>query len=92
MEFEYNQHKSVANQQKHGIDFEKAKRLWEGDYVEIEAKTVDEPRFLLIGQLEGKCFSCIFTRRGEVIRLISCRRSRKEEEKIYHDYIEKNAN
>ena len=92
MEFEYHQHKSAVNQQKHGIDFEKAKRLWEGDYVEIEAKTVDEPRLLLIGKLDEKCFSCIFTRRDETIRLISCRRSRKEEERIYHGYIEKTGN
>ena len=92
MEFEYHHSKSGVNKQKHGIDFEEAKKLWEGIYVEITAKTIEEPRFLLIRQIEGKYFSCIYTKRGEVIRLISCRRSRKEEEKIYNDYIQKDAN
>lgn len=89
MEFEYNQHKSQINKQKHGIDFEQAKKLWEGNRVQFEARTVDEPRFLLIGQLEQKYYSCIFTKRNEVIRIISCRRSREEEEAKYHEYIEK---
>ena len=89
MDFEYNQNKSDANREKHGIRFEEAKQLWAGSYVEIQAKTVDEPRFLLIGQMKEKYYSCIFTKRGEIIRIISCRRSREREEAIYHEYIGK---
>ncbi len=49
--------------------------------MEIPAISEDEPRFLLIGKLNGKCYSCIFTYRGRVIRLISTRRSRKMKRK-----------
>lgn len=55
--------------------------------MELAAKTIDEPRFMIIGQLNEKLYSCIYTIRAEVIRLISARRSRKTEEEIYYDHI-----
>lgn len=85
MEFEYNSKKSASNRQKHGISLEEAKALWFVSGLEIEARTQDEPRFLRIGKLEGKFYSCIYTVRGNVVRLISARRSRREEEKIYEE-------
>lgn len=67
---------------------EEAKELWAAPHIEITAKTVDEPRFMIIGKIKNKFYSCIYTIRGaNVIRLISARRSRKSEETIYHDYI-----
>ena len=43
MEFEFDRSKSESNKQKHGIDFNEAKELWEDpDYVEIPIKTSDE--------------------------------------------------
>lgn len=52
MKFEYDQKKSKANQSKHGISLEEAKGLWFVPSVELEAKTVDEPRFMIIGKFE----------------------------------------
>ena len=89
MKFEYDPNKSAINIQKHGIGFEEAKLLWTVPHIEIAAKTVDEPRFMIIGKLKNKCYSCIYTTRSsDVIRLISARRSSKPEEVIYHDYIQ----
>jgi uncharacterized DUF497 family protein len=51
--------------------------------MEIAARTSDEPRWLLIGQIDQKHWSAIITRRGENIRLISVRRSRDEEVALY---------
>ena len=87
MIFEYDPKKSAKNKLKHGISLEEAKALWSVPTVEIEATTMDEPRFMMIGQINGKFYSCIYTIRGDAVRLISTRRSRKSEEKIYHDYI-----
>ena len=43
MSFEYDDAKSEANRQKHGIDFESAKQLWQdADLIEIPARTEDE--------------------------------------------------
>ena len=84
LEFEFDKRKSQANKKKHGIDFNEAQALWEdADRVEIPAKTIDEERYLLIGTIWDNCWSAIFTYRGEKVRIISVRRSRKEEVEIY---------
>jgi hypothetical protein len=84
MEFEFDPVKSAVNKEKHGIDFYEAQKLWDdADFIEIPVKTVDEPRFLIIGKISEKLWSGVFTYRGAKIRIISVRRSRKEEIGIY---------
>jgi uncharacterized protein len=84
MEFEFDSQKSENNKKKHGIDFRMAQALGDDpDYILIPAKVVDEPRFLVIGKIGDKHWSGIITYRGERIRIISVRRSRKEEIDIY---------
>lgn len=87
MKFAYDNNKSEKNKLKHGISLEEAKALWLVPAVELEARTSDEQRFMLIGKINGRFYSCIYTVREGVIRLISARRSRNNEEKIYHDKI-----
>lgn len=89
IDFEYDPRKSEANLQKHGIALREAVQLWSTLSVEIEARSEGESRSMIIGILKGRLFSCIYTRRGEIIRLISLRRSRKKEEKIYYEHIQK---
>ena len=84
MEFEFYFKKSDSNRQKHGIDFYEAQALWvDPDLIEIPVKTIDEPRYLVIGKIAEKHWSGVITYRGEKIRIISVRRSRKEEVEIY---------
>ena len=84
MEFEFDPNKSGSNKKKHGIDFVEAQALWDDlDLIEIPARTSDEPRFVVIGKISGKYCSAVITYRGEKIRIISVRRSRKEEIDIY---------
>jgi uncharacterized DUF497 family protein len=84
MGFEYDQIKSDANVLKHGIDFDEAQALWDdADRVEIPARETDEPRYLIIGKIGNKHWSAVVAYRSENIRLISVRRSRKEEIEIY---------
>ncbi|HEX3246864.1 MAG TPA: BrnT family toxin [Chloroflexota bacterium] len=84
MQFEFDEAKSRSNQLKHGIDFETAQRLWLDERrIEIPARTVDELRFLVIGVIDGEHWSAVITYRGEVIRLISARRSRRQERMVY---------
>lgn len=84
MDFEFDFGKSRTNKRKHGIDFKEVQELWEdSNLIEIPAKTDDEARFLVIGYIGKKLWSGIITYRGEKIRIISVRRSRPEEEKIY---------
>jgi uncharacterized DUF497 family protein len=82
--FEFDAAKSKANLKKHGIDFVQAQALWDDpDLLEIPAKTIDEPRCLLIGVIETKHWSAVVTYRRERIRIISVRRSRAEEVRLY---------
>jgi uncharacterized DUF497 family protein len=84
MDFEYDSNKSESNRKRHGIDFIQAQKLWSDlDRVEIPAKTVDENRTMVIGKIGTKHWSAVITYRGEKARLISARRSRKEEIEIY---------
>jgi len=84
MEFEFDSHKSEENKKRHGMDFVEAQTLWDDpDRIEVPARTIDEPRFVVIGKITDKHWSAIITYRGEKIRLISVRRSRKEEVEIY---------
>ena len=82
--FEFDPDKSTSNLKKHGIDFVEAQRLWEDPYLlEIPAKTIDEPRFLVIGRIGSDYWSAVITYRSEKIRIISARRSRNSEVAIY---------
>ena len=82
--FEFDSLKSQSNLKKHGIDFVEAQLLWLDPYLlEIPAKTVDEPRYLMIGKILDKHWSAVVTYRDESIRIISVRRARIEEVKFY---------
>ena len=82
--FEFDAAKSESNRTKHGIDFVLPQGLWNDPMLlEIPAKTDDEPRFLVVGQMSGKHWSAVITYRGENIRLISVRRARAEEVALY---------
>ena len=84
MEFDFDTRKSEENKRKHGIDFVEAQTLWDNpDLIEIPARTVDESRCVVIGRIKDKHWSGIITYRDEKIRIISVRRSRKEEVEIY---------
>ena len=84
MKFEYDTNKSLLNKQKHGIDFEEAKLLWNDDkMVEIKTSFEDEERFINIGKINSKVYAVIITYRKENIRIISARRARKKEIEIY---------
>ncbi|XOV91025.1 MAG: BrnT family toxin [Bacteroidota bacterium] len=87
MEFEYDHNKSLSNLKKHGIDFEESKTLWEDQNALVfQSKQRNEMRFLTIGLIKGKHWSAISTIRGDKIRIISVRRSRKKEIQLYENY------
>ncbi|ADJ29246.1 BrnT family toxin [Nitrosococcus watsonii] len=82
--FTYDEAKSQANLKKHGIDFLAAQALWaDPDALEVRAKSDDEPRFIVIGLIDGRHWSAVVTYREDKIRLISVRRSRKKEVLLY---------
>lgn len=82
--FEFDPAKSDTNRRKHGIDFVDAQMLWiDPDLLEIDARSTDEPRRLVIGRILGRHWSAIITHRGDRIRIISVRRARPAEIALY---------
>ena len=87
MNFEYDENKSTTNKLKHGIDFENAKELWNDPYsIEIAAlNNTNEDRYLVFGKIVFKHYTAIITYRNAIIRIISVRRSRKQEIEFYEE-------
>lgn len=84
MKFEWDANKSDANKLKHGIDFKTAKNIWfDEDRIEIQAPYPVEERWIVIGKYKNKIWTGIYTIRNDVIRIISVRRARPREVKLY---------
>ncbi|WP_084885798.1 BrnT family toxin [Vibrio sp. qd031] len=84
VKFESDENKSRSNFEKHGVDFYTVQGLWsDSNLIENPVRTSDEPRYLVIGMLNGKHWSGVITYRGLNIRIISVRHSRKAEVNLY---------
>lgn len=83
--FEWDALKSLGNWVKHGMTLADARKLWEDPrriYLRAD-NTHGETRIRIIGTLEGKTWTCVFTLRAGRYRLISLRRARKSEAHAY---------
>lgn len=83
--FEYDPSKSRTNLEKHGIDFEKAKELWDQPVVRLRSRNPTEDRELVIGRIDETYWTGIITRRNGKIRIISVRKARRDEKAIYEE-------
>ena len=84
MTFEFDRRKSSANRNKHGIDFVDAQAIWrDPDRIEVAARSIDEPRWQVVGRIGRTLWSAFITYRHERIRIISVRRARSEETARY---------
>jgi uncharacterized protein len=84
MKLEWDADKDRSNLLKHGIGFEEAKNLWlDESRIQIRAPYPVEDRGILISKYEGKLWTAVFTMRGQATRIISVRRARAKEAKLY---------
>ncbi|MEA2028096.1 MAG: BrnT family toxin [Campylobacterota bacterium] len=85
--FEWDSDKSSTNQTKHGISFEDVKVLWSNPnaLVLYERSIDDEDRYSIVGYIDERCYTGIFTFRDEKIRIISVRRCRKKEKQRFEN-------
>jgi uncharacterized DUF497 family protein len=82
MEFEWDKTKRDSNLTKHGVDFPFAEMLFDGrPVITAPSRRAAEERYITTGKIDGRFFTAIWTWRGDVVRLISVRRARDEEEK-----------
>ena len=86
MEFEWDKAKAAANLAKHGIDFDDAKLVFLDPlrFEEVDERHSDqEIRFKVLGEVEGRVLSVVFTWREGRRRLISARRANRGEREKY---------
>ena len=79
------QQKSVINKAKHAIALVEAQELWsDPNMFEYKSNVVtEEERFIAVGMIGDKLWASVFTHRETKTLLISCRRAREKEAKIY---------
>lgn len=82
--FLYDVAKSETNHAKHGIDFDRAQVIWmDPNRLAFPARSDVEPRWVVVGKIDGRLWAAVYTQRGTAIRIISVRRARPNEEKDY---------
>lgn len=87
MEFEWDENKNKSNQEKHGIDFNDAKDIFNDPNrinSEDNRKDYGEKRWIAIGMVANIFFTVVYTIR-DAIRIISARRSNRKERQEYND-------
>ena len=87
MTFDWDPIKDARNLAKHGISLAGACVLWQGPVVTLPSKNPGEPRQLAIGKIGGRHWTVIHALRGEHVRLISARRSRPHEKKLFQERV-----
>ncbi|MDP9839618.1 uncharacterized DUF497 family protein [Neorhizobium huautlense] len=86
--FEWDERKAEANLTKHGVSFQAASAVFLDPFaLDIEERSMDygEIRRRIIGLGNGRFLTVIYTERGDVIRLISARKSTAGERQEYDD-------
>ena len=84
--FEWDNNKNIINRKIHGFTFEHAEELWsDKNSKDLLLCYEQEERWMHIAKLDNKIWTAIFTLREEKIRLISVRRARIHEKKIYEN-------
>ena len=91
MIFEWDEAKSRANLDHRGLPFALAPRLFD-DLTAEEPDTrrdYGEVRIKAIGEIGGVVFTCVYTDRGDVRRVISLRRANRKEADGYRAFLAK---
>jgi uncharacterized DUF497 family protein len=89
MRFGFDSAKSAKNEQDRGLPFGMASRLFEGPRLEWEDRRHDygEIRINALGDIQGRVFFVSYTKRAEVVRVISFRRANRRETNRYQEHV-----
>lgn len=86
MQFDFDAAKDEANRFKHRLSLAFGKRVFDDPYMTL-SPTIrigdEEERWKAIGSVDGKLYTAIHVWRGDVVRMISVRRSNDGERRDY---------
>ena len=90
--FEWDEEKAASNYRKHGVDFERASRVFEDAFaietLDESSPEYGEDRYLAVGMTGGQLLTVVYTQRQGTIRLISARKASRRE---HDDYYRQNS-
>jgi uncharacterized DUF497 family protein len=88
MEFEWDPVKSAATEHRRGIGFDRAAEIFTGRMIQWtdDRKDHGEQRVRVVGESAGELLHIVYTRRGEIIRIISARRANRGERELWLSY------
>ncbi len=94
MVFEWDERKNRLNIEKHGINFDTAKKIFEGPVLTWadDRKNYGEIREISLGKVEGQVLLTVaHTDRSECIRIISARVASQKERRTFENAERKKA-
>jgi len=87
-DFEWDDAKARANIARHGVSFEAARDVFD-DLFSVgwmdDRENHHEARYVVLGLVDSRLLSVIYTIRNDRIRLISARGAEPRERRIYHE-------
>jgi uncharacterized protein len=83
--FDWDERKDALNRAKHDIAFDSAIDVFYGPIILRRSDRNNEERWTALGYSNDRLIVVVFTRRADVIRIISARRARKNEEREYRN-------
>jgi uncharacterized DUF497 family protein len=86
MAFEWDEDNRKAHLVKHGVDFRRATRIFDGPTLDTIDDRYDygETRITALGEIEGRIYAVAYTWRGATRRIISARKANDRETRKYH--------
>jgi uncharacterized protein len=91
MKIEYDENKRQLTLENRGLDFESIVDVFDGFYLSRtdDRKDYGEVRYIMLGALGDTPIVCVWTPRGDAVRVISMRIADDEERKIYRRELER---
>lgn len=90
LEFEWDENKDRLNRRKHGVSFEEASTVF-ADPLSVTipdvAHSLEEDRFVIIGEAGRRLLVVAFTERRKKIRIISARTATPRERRDYEEGV-----
>lgn len=89
MNFEWDEHKSELCFEERGFDFAYAAQAFFDPHRMVRADLrfdYGEQRFMLLGEVQGRLFSLVYTPRTHAVRIISARKANAREAKLYENH------
>ena len=93
MKIEYDPNKRRETLETRGIDFESIVEVFDEFHLvrPDERKDYGEVRNITLGALRGRAVICVWTQRGDAVRVISMRMADDDEREIYRYELERSG-